>query len=209
MGDDVCILDDFFFPYEIQEFFKYLKSKSIPKDDYPRMMFSAQCNIFKSTDEHYRRSITLKNQRDMVVKYLVANRNTTKGSDTTDEYLIKGLEKHSVLNGWTKDRLLFKIIQCYLQNDNLDKAMKYAKSREHADLYNPDPSHNQYIKPTNPYDATHTMAPFFFILCSVIIAIGVVWVVHYKRGVVNRYERIEFQGNGIYWPVRENLIVEE
>ncbi|KII68469.1 hypothetical protein RF11_06904 [Thelohanellus kitauei] len=211
---NVCQLENCQHFNELEEFIDYLKNKPISQNNYTRMIFSAQCNLEKLTEQFYQSMSTYYENRVEVIKYLIAQRNTINGTNLTDSFLMEKLEKHPVYKQWIADRLLLKVIQCYLQNDNLDKALnsrpKRVKRASALTASSPILAPSSLVKPIKPgfkpNTQTNNITPLILYIGAIAITMLVVVLIQYKRIDLNRNDLIRALGDDLNCGIRENLI---
>ncbi|KII68664.1 hypothetical protein RF11_15891 [Thelohanellus kitauei] len=107
----------------------YLKSKGISKENYTRMVISAQCNLDQATQEYFHAKDIIKKQGEDFIRYLITHRDTTKGTESNNLSLIQDLKSNSIYKQWTTDRFLSNILKCYLQDDYLERMSSLLTSR--------------------------------------------------------------------------------
>ncbi|KII60400.1 hypothetical protein RF11_13089 [Thelohanellus kitauei] len=213
---NACILreDNHFFNLEI--FVDYLKNKSVSKENYMKMLFSAQCNIDKSLQEYYRAYDIYRG----LIKFLIALTKTNKRNKLTNVAVIEKFKKDLLYREWTSNRFLFEILQCYLGIDDLDKVLISLVNDEPviepvvSSLNSPHFSLLKLIKLSSKiYDTTHHFTSFLLIISSLAITLLVMMYIQYKRGMLRRStliimldRMIRFRGDGISWKIRKKLI---
>ncbi|KII63509.1 hypothetical protein RF11_01462 [Thelohanellus kitauei] len=151
---NVCKLRDHDQFAELGPFMDFLKNKQLPKDTYTKMIISAQCNLENAIVEFFPALTTYKS--------------TNRGNNSKNSFLIKELNKNPVYKEWISNRFLLKVVQCYLQGDNLDRAMK--------SIINSPTFASKSIYPK--------LAKFLVAISSAAISVLFVVNILYKRGIL-------------------------
>ncbi|KII71381.1 hypothetical protein RF11_02903 [Thelohanellus kitauei] len=115
---------------------------------------------------------------------------TNMEMNSNDSVLIEILKNHPAFNQWTSNRLLMRVLQCYLQNNNLDQFFNPHKRGSVAKV------------------ASQKSAPFMIFVGSVVVTMLIVGMINYKRGILERNQEIRIQANEVYYEIQDNLIAD-
>ncbi|KII66475.1 hypothetical protein RF11_15934 [Thelohanellus kitauei] len=188
--ENMCKLrpwDNFF---ELENFLSYLKPKVVDAENFTRMIFSAQHNRDNAINDYYHASNIYSKQRLELLAFLTSHRDTNKRMYFEDSFLIKELQKHETLKQWTSHPYLFKILQCYLQSQNLDQ------------FSNPFSRTFEFNVPSQK------LATFTLFVGSVAVAMLIVWLIYYKRGILQRNKDVRIKAKNMYYEIQDNCITE-
>ncbi|KII61144.1 hypothetical protein RF11_05867 [Thelohanellus kitauei] len=138
--------------FDLTIFADYVKNKSIPKETYTKMIISAQCKLEKAVKDYYNAFNLYEEKIDEFSKYMVNLRSTSHVDKSMNYLLVEEINNHPVHQEWVYNRFSFKIVECFLQYENLDKLINQRSKQSKPAPKHIDPKHTL----PNPTAAKHS-----------------------------------------------------
>ncbi|KII62508.1 hypothetical protein RF11_04780 [Thelohanellus kitauei] len=193
---DRCVIKEYDHFFTMESFLDYLKNEGIPKDNYTKMIISAQCHLERATNDYFGVKATLAHKTSELMDYLINRHTATNG---TKQSLIQDLKNSSLYKEWTSNRFLSPILRCYLEGTLINRDMLMPPRQNY-----PNPFHKSATSAT---PKTPKQALFVLIISVVGFAFIIVAIKLYQHLIYTRNLKVRFHGEGIYYEIRDNVIV--